>query len=214
MEPETEQKLRLALFGAVALLALNGVINLFLDIYAKGHPLHIAIEVTTIIVGMLAAAGLGIAWLDARRGEAEARRAVVAGRAERDVWRDSAKKALEGLGQAIDRQFREWDLTPTERQVALLLLKGHSHKRVADLTGRRERTVRQHSVVVYQKAGISGRAGLAAFFLEDLILPDQEREAIQVGGAERSSTKQLEAPGEDGSAKPASEATKQPRTPG
>jgi DNA-binding CsgD family transcriptional regulator len=182
MEPETEQKMRLALVGAVALLAVNGAINLLMDRYARWHPLHVAIEVGTVVVGMAAAAALGIAWLGARRAEAGARRALSAGTAERDAWRDSAQRALEGLGEAVDRQFREWGLTPAEREVALLLLKGNSHKRVADLTGRRERTVRQHSVVIYRKAGIGGRAGLAAFFLGDLTLPDAERETLHVGG--------------------------------
>jgi DNA-binding CsgD family transcriptional regulator len=187
MDPESEQKMRLLLFGAVALLALDGVVNLFLDVYASGHPLHVTFEVVTILIAMTAAAGLGTAWLHARRDEAEARRSMLARKAERDAWQDSAKRALEGLGQAIDGQFRQWDLTPTEREVALLLLKGHSHKRIADLTGRKERTVRQHSVVIYQKAGLSGRAGLAGFFLEDLMLPDQEREAIQVNAGEQPS---------------------------
>jgi DNA-binding NarL/FixJ family response regulator len=52
-----------------------------------------------------------------------------------------------------------------------LLLKGHGHKQAAALTGRSERTVRQHAVSIYHKAGLSGRAELAAFFLEDLLLP-------------------------------------------
>jgi hypothetical protein len=32
--------------------------------------------------------------------------------------------------------------------------------------------VRQHAVAVYEKAGLGGRAELAAFFLPDLIVPD------------------------------------------
>ena len=76
-----------------------------------------------------------------------------------------------GLGRAIDRQFDAWGLTPAEREVALLVLKGHGHKQIAGLTGRSERTVRQHAVTVYGKAGLGGRAELAAFFLQDLMLP-------------------------------------------
>lgn len=91
--------------------------------------------------------------------------------AERDAWRRSAESVLAGLGQAIDRQFTAWGLTPTEREVALLLLKGYGHKQVAAQTGRGERTVRQHAVAVYQKSGLAGRAELAAFFLQDLMLP-------------------------------------------
>ena len=34
--------------------------------------------------------------------------------------------------------------------------------------------MRQQSLAVYRKSGLSGRAELAAFFLEDLLLPSQE----------------------------------------
>jgi DNA-binding NarL/FixJ family response regulator len=91
--------------------------------------------------------------------------------AERDAWRASAQAALAGLASAIDERFGAWALTPTERDVALRLLKGHSHKQIAFETERSERTVRQHAVAVYEKSGLRGRAELAAFFLEDLMLP-------------------------------------------
>jgi DNA-binding NarL/FixJ family response regulator len=71
----------------------------------------------------------------------------------------------------MDRQFDEWALTPAEKETALFLLKGYSHKEVASLTRRSERTVRQHAVSVYRKSGLSGRAELAAFFFEDMLLP-------------------------------------------
>ncbi len=72
---------------------------------------------------------------------------------------------------AIDGQFAAWKLTAAEREVALLILKGYGHKQIAGATQRSERTVRQHAVTVYQKSGLAGRAELAAFFLEDLLLP-------------------------------------------
>jgi DNA-binding NarL/FixJ family response regulator len=50
-------------------------------------------------------------------------------------------------------------------------MKGHGHKQIAAASGRSERTVRQHAVAVYQKSGLQGRAELAAFFLEDLMVP-------------------------------------------
>ena len=71
----------------------------------------------------------------------------------------------------MSEQFREWELTPAEREVALLLLKGQSHKEIGASTDRSERTVRQHAVALYHKAGVGGRAELAAFFLGDLVLP-------------------------------------------
>ena len=56
-------------------------------------------------------------------------------------------------------------------EIALRLLKGHRHKQIAFETGRGARTVRQHPASGYQKSGLSGRAELAAFFLDDPLLP-------------------------------------------
>jgi DNA-binding CsgD family transcriptional regulator len=90
---------------------------------------------------------------------------------ERERWQGEARQLLEGLGSAIDQQFERWGLTRAEREVALLLLKGLSHKEVADVRGVSERTVRQQARALYKKAGLEGRADLAAYFLEDLLLP-------------------------------------------
>ncbi|MBW7935271.1 MAG: helix-turn-helix transcriptional regulator [Gemmatimonadaceae bacterium] len=114
-------------------------------------------------------------WRRASRALAQTRHAFAARhatlKAERDQWRASAQSTLAGLGAAIDGQFDAWKLTAAEREVALLLLKGYGHKQIAGATQRSERTVRQHAVAVYQKSGLAGRAELAAFFLEDLLLP-------------------------------------------
>ena len=38
--------------------------------------------------------------------------------------------------------------------------------------------MRQHAGAVYEKAGLAGRAELAAFFLRDLMLLEEEREVL------------------------------------
>ena len=48
-----------------------------------------------------------------------------------------------------------------------------SHKEIAHRRGTGEGTVRQQSLAIYRKAGLSGRSSLAAFFLEGLALPDR-----------------------------------------
>lgn len=90
---------------------------------------------------------------------------------EAAVWKKKAAVFVEGLGKEIQLQFGRWQLTPTECEVALMLIKGFSHQEIARIFGRSERTVRQHAGVVYQKSGLTGRAELAAFFLEDLLSP-------------------------------------------
>ena len=81
----------------------------------------------------------------------------------------------EGLSAAIDSQFDRWQLTAAEREVALLLLKGLSHREIAALRDTSERTIRQQSQAIYAKSNLSGRAALSAFFLEDLLLPRTQK---------------------------------------
>lgn len=84
-----------------------------------------------------------------------------------------ARKHLEGLGTSIKAQFDDWGLTPAEQEVALLLLKGLSMKEVSETRSVSERTIRQQATTIYGKAGLTGRADLSAYFLEDLLLPTQ-----------------------------------------
>jgi DNA-binding CsgD family transcriptional regulator len=86
-------------------------------------------------------------------------------------WRTESRALLAGLGEAIDAQFSQWNLTDAEREVALLLLKGLSLKEVAAIRATAERTIRAQARAVYAKAGLTGRAALSAFFLEDLLAP-------------------------------------------
>ena len=53
--------------------------------------------------------------------------------------------------------------------MALLLLRGFSHKQIAGRRGASERTVRQQAHLLYRKAGFASRADLAAFFLAGLV---------------------------------------------
>jgi DNA-binding CsgD family transcriptional regulator len=163
--------MRLALAALLAAIVLGGTVDLLLDAPDRWLSPHVLYELTLIIGGMVASLWLWLGWRRAARSAVALKRSLAERVIERDAWRARAHKSLEGLGQAVDDQFRQWGLTPAEREVALLLLKGNGHKQIAGATGRSERTVRQHAVTVYRKAGLGGRAELAAFFLEDLSLP-------------------------------------------
>ena len=92
-------------------------------------------------------------------------------------WRDETRALLTGLGEAIDRQFLTWKLTGAERDVGLLILKGLSLKEIAAARVTSERTIRAQAQSIYAKAGLSGRAALSAFFLEDLLAPTGQLES-------------------------------------
>ena len=90
-------------------------------------------------------------------------------RRDGERWRKASAAHVDGLSQAIAGQFRHWGLTEAEADVAGLILKGLSHKEVATLRQCSEVTVRQHATVIYRKSGLTNRAQLTAFFLEDLL---------------------------------------------
>lgn len=171
MDELDARRLRIVLSIVLLSIVAGGTIDLVLDAPDRWLSGHVLYELALIVGGLVTTVGLWLRWTRAERSLVQVRRSLDERQAERDAWRKSAERALQGLGAAVDAQLGRWGLTPAEREVALLLLKGKSHKEIAYATGRSERTVRQHAVAVYQKSGQAGRAELAAFFLEDLVLP-------------------------------------------
>jgi len=73
------------------------------------------------------------------------------------------------LAQEIERQFQRWDLSPSEREIGKLLIKGLSLKEISLLRETTEKTVRQQASSIYQKSGLNGRHAFSAWFIEDLL---------------------------------------------
>ena len=69
----------------------------------------------------------------------------------------------------MQEQFTRWTLSDSEREVALLLIKGLSMKEIAEARQVKEKTVRSQATSIYAKAGQSGCHELAAYFIEDLL---------------------------------------------
>ena len=134
--------------------------------------------VTEGVVMALALVGLGLLWKQFRSVQHRAEQLSIdleSARREAQRFREEAHDALRGLGEAIDRQFTRWELSSAEREVGLLLLKGLSHREIAQVRSTTETTIRQQALAVYRKSGLRGRAELSAFFLEDLLLPPSQR---------------------------------------
>lgn len=171
-------KIPLVLAVIFLMVVLGGVTDLVLDRPATLLSPHVILEVAMVLVSLGAATFLARGWYVTQERLAETKQESERLAREREEWKDRAASVLADLGEEVSAQFEVWDLTPTERRVALMLLKGLSHKRIARLTETSERTVRQHSVSVYRKSGLSGRAELAGFFLEPLPLPEGVSEIV------------------------------------
>lgn len=83
---------------------------------------------------------------------------------------ETALAAASGaLSQVIADQFTDWRLTPAERDVGMLALKGLDVAEISQMRSAAAGTVRAQLARIYAKAGVSGRAQFAAFFVEDLL---------------------------------------------
>lgn len=180
----SERPLWGAILAAFALMAGLAAADLVADLGEGTTAAHLIAEGAILCLGF-AGAGLVVRKLRlmARAArDAAARAEALAGQLARTTedaarWRAEARDLMRGLGRAIDEQFDRWQLSPAEKEVGLLLLKGLSHKEVAAARGVTEATARQQARALYKKAGLSGRHDLAAFFLEDLMLPAPEHAA-------------------------------------
>lgn len=83
---------------------------------------------------------------------------------------EEMKNARHEYSAVIHSQFGQWSLTPSEQEVAMLLLKGLSFKEISGVRSTKEKTVRQQASVIYSKASVEGRHEFAAWFLEDFMV--------------------------------------------
>jgi DNA-binding CsgD family transcriptional regulator len=154
----------------VAIVILIGS-DLIFDYREGTHWLHLLVESLIFAAGVV---GLWVGWRRYASARAESRllkRDLERALEQANRWREESRAAIDGFGVAIDRQFRRWKLTPAEAEIGMLLLKGLSHREAASVRETSERTVREQARSLYRKAGLAGRSELAAFFLEDLLLP-------------------------------------------
>ncbi len=177
-ELTSEGKLLLGVLVAFVAVAVLAALDVGFDLREGTTVGHVVTEGSIVAVGLAGALLMAHRLTQLLRSERAARAQVSAltdrleaTEAEAARWRGEARDLLAGLGAALDRQFERWALSPAEKEVALLLLKGLSHKEVAEVRSISEATARQQARAVYKKSGLSGRHDLAAFFLEDLLLP-------------------------------------------
>lgn len=157
-------KAAIMLFAVIALLIGWDVIA---DYSEGANWVHMAVELSVLVV---AAIGAVLLWRQLGR----ARFDLADARVEAEQWRRESRELIQGLGLAIEKQFNNWQLTRAEAEVGLLLLKGLSHREIAEIRQTSDRTVREQARALYRKSGLSGRSALSAFFLEDLLLPWSE----------------------------------------
>jgi DNA-binding CsgD family transcriptional regulator len=148
--------LAIALQAVCALFFLADVVfDMIADGEAGNSLPHNAVELAAA-VGL----ALGVVFLVHELRKLLARQAHMAGQ---------IKVASGAFHDLLEARFEDWGLTPSERDVALLLVKGLSIAEIAGLRGSAEGTVKAHCNKIYAKAKVTGRAELVSLFIEDLM---------------------------------------------
>ena len=139
--------------------------------YREGASLaHILMELGIALVSfaLIAALTFGIYRQSRSNNRLKAELASVS-EAQEQTLPPAVANARHELALVIKEQFEDWKLTQTEREVAMLLLKGLSFKEIASVRSTMEKTVRQQASAIYKKANVNGRHAFSAWFIEDLL---------------------------------------------
>ena len=142
-----------AVQAACAAYFLLDVASEFPDL--RAHSLHPLLEVA--VVGVLCVGTL----LGVREIRGMLRRS--------DRMQGRLRLASGAFLDLIEESFADWQLTPSERDVALLALKGLPVSEIARLRTTREGTVKAQCAAVYRKARVNSRAELMSIFMEELM---------------------------------------------
>lgn len=155
---------------AVLLLAATLLsLDVVTDVRQGAVAPHVALEGAAVVVTLGA---ILLAWWVLRRSLARSRALAMALRRSRSDHarsRADAARLLQTFGELLDARFAEMDLSPGERDVALLMLRGFSLPEIADHLPAPRPKVRRQAEAVYRKASGTGHVDLAALFLDSML---------------------------------------------
>ena len=154
----------------LAVIVVGNLGDVFYD-YREGASItHVLMELSIAIVSfaLISALTVGI-WRQSRSNTRLKAELASISEASNQTLPPALANARHELALVLKDQFEIWNLTQTEREVAMLLLKGLSFKEIASVRNTMEKTVRQQASAIYKKANVSGRHAFSAWFIEDLL---------------------------------------------
>jgi DNA-binding NarL/FixJ family response regulator len=117
--------------------------------------LHLPIEAVATLA-LLAAVAVETAYL----------RRLLRRKADLERSLDMARGAVNDV---IEAQFDIWGLSPSERDVAMFLVKGLNTTEIAEMRGSAEGTVKAHLNAIYRKSGTRSRSDMLSVLIDSLM---------------------------------------------
>lgn len=159
---------KLITIGLLIIMFLNFV-DLMADISMQVPLWHILSEAAIVLLSGCMAAYLIVEMRRRTRSLKQLSQELKESQHKHAQLTDQFKTARHDYFKAIQEQFNVWQLSNSEQEVALLILKGLSIPEIAIMRSTKEKTVRHQASAVYRKAQIEGRHELSAWFMEDFI---------------------------------------------
>jgi len=156
------------------LIAFANVSDVVADYHMQVATWHLAIEGITVVISITA---FIVLWKRVLLRNQELKQVKVAlsrhqqrekestANHESEKERDKSPDSY----TAVQSWFKQWKLSPSEQEVAVLLIKGLSFNEIAEVRSTKEKTVRQQASSVYAKSGLSGRNQLSAWLIDALL---------------------------------------------
>jgi DNA-binding CsgD family transcriptional regulator len=152
------EKYNLSYISIIVLIiaALFFIEDIYIDIVVEGKGFtHVILE-SGVFIGICLALALQV------------RRAIKLTSTVSNI-QDEVTRLKRHLNELILEEFDRWKLTKTEKDIAIMLIKGYSMQEIAELRGVKEKSVRQQATGIYSKANLSNRYELTSHFIEDLL---------------------------------------------
>jgi DNA-binding NarL/FixJ family response regulator len=154
----------------LAIVVFGSAADIVHDYREGADTTHMAIEAILVIVSFSLIGILGASvWRQSRSNRRLKEELAAASKSAPAQAPSEVQAARHNLAVVAEKQFAEWELTKTEQEVAMLLLKGLSFKEIAAVRDTLEKTVRQQASSIYRKSGLSGRHAFSAWFIEDFL---------------------------------------------
>lgn len=129
---------------------------------------HIIVELLIFLSSLVGVVSLLYKYMIEKKEKNELVEKLSSVNKEMEEWRNKVSKVSKDFFWAVEEQMEIWGLTKSEKDIAVLLIKGMSTKDIAELRGVTEKTIRTHATSIYRKSNLNTRYELASYFIEGL----------------------------------------------
>ncbi len=168
LKQDRSNVLTLSLFSLLITFSLTTV-DVIGEVRVHASFEHIILELLIFISSFVGVVGVAIRYLEERNLRISKGKIIDEMASELEVWKSKVQSLSTQFFQAVDDQLENWKLSKTEKDIAILIIKGASIKEIAQVRNVTEKTIRAHASSIYRKSKLSTRYELAAYFIDGLV---------------------------------------------